>query len=94
MQGARGRSSRPEVRAEVLARQLTCAASSSQGLAAGVLNIHPEVRDALAVGRPVVALESTIISHGEKPLPPCVCAAAARAAQCQTLRSSCTPVPS
>ncbi len=28
------------------------------------LHIHPEVREALAVGRPVVALESTIISHG------------------------------
>ncbi|MBI3369275.1 MAG: pseudouridine-5'-phosphate glycosidase [Burkholderiales bacterium] len=29
-----------------------------------LLDIHPEVRDALAAGRPVVALESTIISHG------------------------------
>jgi pseudouridylate synthase len=28
------------------------------------VRIHPEVSDALAVGRPVVALESTIISHG------------------------------
>lgn len=28
------------------------------------LVVHPEVRDALAEGRPVVALESTIISHG------------------------------
>lgn len=28
------------------------------------LNIHPEVREALQTGRPVVALESTIISHG------------------------------
>ena len=28
------------------------------------LEIHPEVKDALAVGKPVVALESTIISHG------------------------------
>ncbi|MBP5231705.1 MAG: pseudouridine-5'-phosphate glycosidase [Clostridia bacterium] len=28
------------------------------------LDIHPEVRDALAAGRAVVALESTIISHG------------------------------
>jgi pseudouridine-5'-phosphate glycosidase len=26
--------------------------------------VHPEVSDALAAGRPVVALESTIISHG------------------------------
>ena len=29
-----------------------------------VLNVHPEVAAALAEGRPVVALESTIISHG------------------------------
>lgn len=29
-----------------------------------LLDIHPEVADALAAGRPVVALESTIISHG------------------------------
>lgn len=28
------------------------------------LHLHPEVADALAAGRPVVALESTIISHG------------------------------
>jgi pseudouridylate synthase len=28
------------------------------------VHIHPEVSDALAAGRPVVALESTIISHG------------------------------
>ena len=30
----------------------------------GVVHVHPEVRDALAAGRAVVALESTIISHG------------------------------
>jgi pseudouridine-5'-phosphate glycosidase len=30
----------------------------------GVLNIAPEVADALAAGRAVVALESTIVSHG------------------------------
>lgn len=29
-----------------------------------LLDIHPEVAQALAAGRPVVALESTIISHG------------------------------
>jgi pseudouridine-5'-phosphate glycosidase len=29
-----------------------------------LVHIHPEVRDALAAGRPVVALESTIVSHG------------------------------
>ncbi|MDQ1733185.1 MAG: pseudouridylate synthase [Pseudonocardiales bacterium] len=28
------------------------------------MQLHPEVREALAAGRPVVALESTIISHG------------------------------
>ncbi|MGB6512132.1 MAG: pseudouridine-5'-phosphate glycosidase, partial [Mycobacterium sp.] len=28
------------------------------------MHVHPEVHDALAAGRPVVALESTIISHG------------------------------
>jgi len=28
------------------------------------LEIHPEVQSALADGKPVVALESTIISHG------------------------------
>jgi pseudouridine-5'-phosphate glycosidase len=28
------------------------------------MSVHPEVKDALAAGRPVVALESTIISHG------------------------------
>jgi pseudouridine-5'-phosphate glycosidase len=31
---------------------------------AEAVQIHPEVRSALAEGRPVVALESTIISHG------------------------------
>ena len=29
-----------------------------------LLRFHPEVRDALAAGRPVVALESTLITHG------------------------------
>ena len=28
------------------------------------MRVHPEVADALAGGRPVVALESTIIAHG------------------------------
>ncbi|MCB0985874.1 MAG: pseudouridine-5'-phosphate glycosidase, partial [Ilumatobacter sp.] len=28
------------------------------------VTVHPEVAEALAAGRPVVALESTIISHG------------------------------
>ena len=33
-------------------------------MATMLLRIHPEVAEALAAGRPVVALESTIISHG------------------------------
>lgn len=40
------------------------AATPTHLSAAGVLDIHPEVRNALAQGLPVVALESTIISHG------------------------------
>ena len=28
------------------------------------LNVHPEIKEALAAGKPVVALESTIIAHG------------------------------
>ena len=28
------------------------------------LDVHPEVAQAIAEGKPVVALESTIISHG------------------------------
>ncbi|MDY3817098.1 MAG: pseudouridine-5'-phosphate glycosidase, partial [Candidatus Limiplasma sp.] len=28
------------------------------------LNVSPEVKEAIAAGKPVVALESTIISHG------------------------------
>ena len=31
---------------------------------AGLLDVAPEVEGALAAGRPVVALESTLISHG------------------------------
>jgi pseudouridine-5'-phosphate glycosidase len=34
------------------------------GSASSLLRVLPEVADALAAGRPVVALESTIISHG------------------------------
>lgn len=37
---------------------------TSNGTQAGAIRISPEVADALAVGAPVVALESTIISHG------------------------------
>ncbi|CAE6382552.1 unnamed protein product [Rhizoctonia solani] len=32
--------------------------------ASGILTVHPEVADALAHGRPVVAQESTVITHG------------------------------
>lgn len=49
----------------------------------GILQIAPEVRDALAIGRAVVALETSVVAHG---LPPPVnleaarkCAAAVRA---------------
>ncbi|KAJ3192773.1 hypothetical protein HK101_005977 [Irineochytrium annulatum] len=37
---------------------------SIQALSNPLLDIHPEVRDCLARGAPLVALESTIISHG------------------------------
>lgn len=33
-------------------------------IASDYLNIHPEIKEALASGKPVVALESTIIAHG------------------------------
>lgn len=39
-------------------------ATDGQVLDHGPLVVHPEVADALAAGDPVVALESTIISHG------------------------------
>ncbi|MEI8394048.1 MAG: pseudouridine-5'-phosphate glycosidase [Rhodospirillaceae bacterium] len=35
-----------------------------KGALRGALSVHPEVADALAEGRPVVALESTLIAHG------------------------------
>ncbi|CAE6424026.1 unnamed protein product [Rhizoctonia solani] len=38
-------------------------ATSNSGLSS-LLTVHPEVEDALAHGRPVVALESTVITHG------------------------------
>ena len=41
------------------------------------MRIHEEVSEALAAGRPVVALESTIISHG-LPRPRNLAVAAAR----------------
>ncbi|CAH9099728.1 unnamed protein product [Cuscuta europaea] len=38
--------------------------TSAKGFDAGLVKISPRVHEALAHGRPVVALESTIISHG------------------------------
>ena len=38
--------------------------STGPGDVGGRLDVKPEVADALAAGRPVVALESTLISHG------------------------------
>ncbi|RKP35973.1 Indigoidine synthase A family protein [Dimargaris cristalligena] len=42
----------------------TRAAPSAPWLSSDFVQVTPEVREALAVGRPVVALESTIITHG------------------------------
>ena len=50
------------------------------------LDIHPEVAEALANNRPVVALESTIISHG-MPWPDNAQTA------CWLNKRSATPVP-
>lgn len=41
--------------------------SSSQSSASSLLKILPEVSEALSLGKPIVALESTILAHG---LPP------------------------
>jgi len=49
---------------ERLAQPPTVSLSSSSRLPESLLAIAPEVSDALAVGRPVVALESTLITHG------------------------------
>lgn len=38
--------------------------SNQNGIPASILHVHDEVADALSAGRAVVALESTIISHG------------------------------
>jgi pseudouridylate synthase len=46
-------------------RQLSAAARrSSSSSISDLISVSEEVREALAHGRPVVALESTIISHG------------------------------
>ena len=44
----------------------TSAIAGGNGLNPAVLRIRPDVAEALATGRAVVALESTIISHGMK----------------------------
>jgi pseudouridylate synthase len=64
---------------------------SSEPVLAGVryrLDIAPEVAAALAAGRPVVALESTLISHG-LPYPQSV--EVARAAEAAVLESGAVP---
>ena len=38
--------------------------STSSPLASSLLKVLPEVSEALSLGRPVVALESTILAHG------------------------------
>jgi hypothetical protein len=50
-------------RISVIAGHFTCSAHDETSLV-----IHPDVRAALDGGRPVVALESTIVSHGERRL--------------------------
>ena len=52
------------------------------------LDVKPEVRDALAAGRPVVALESTLISHG---LPYPENLAVARASEAAIRAAGATP---
>ncbi|KAK4371297.1 hypothetical protein RND71_010772 [Anisodus tanguticus] len=55
-------------RLAILSRHFTSAASASKagtdGQNLGWIKISPEVREALKHGSPIVALESTIISHG------------------------------
>jgi pseudouridine-5'-phosphate glycosidase len=62
-------------------------ASVPAGLA-GLLTIAPEIAEALAAGRPLVALESTLISHG-LPYPQNV--EVARAAEAAVRRSGAVP---
>ncbi|MEI6558863.1 MAG: pseudouridine-5'-phosphate glycosidase [Rhodospirillaceae bacterium] len=56
--------------------------------AAGVLAVDPEVAEALAAGRPVVALESTVIAHG---LPRIVAAETARAIEAAVRAGGAVP---
>lgn len=49
---------------ELLNRQLFLFYCTMNSNPSNFLNIHPEVKAALWAGKPVVALESTIISHG------------------------------
>ncbi len=43
---------------------ISSSSSSSSSLLGGRLQIHPEVQEAIQTNKPVVALESTILSHG------------------------------
>ena len=56
--------------------------------ASEVLTLHPEVLEALAANRPVVALESTVIAHG---LPRIVAAETARAVEAEVRAGGAVP---
>ena len=47
-----------------LRRRRYLSTTAINALRDSVVDIHPEVRDALAAQRPVVALETTLITHG------------------------------
>ena len=51
------------------------------------LDVKPEVAEAIAAGKPVVALESTIISHG-MPYPPMMAMVAGTAPFSRMMRST------
>jgi len=48
----------------IAARSMSNSASSCSPSSSRLLRVLPEVRDAISLGRPVVALESTILAHG------------------------------
>ena len=54
----------------------------------GLLSVDPEVEEALATGRPVVALESTVIAHG---LPRAIAAETARAIEAAVRAGGAVP---
>ncbi|KIP11376.1 hypothetical protein PHLGIDRAFT_472924 [Phlebiopsis gigantea 11061_1 CR5-6] len=55
----------PAHRSHVCRRGLRSISSLAQAQAKGApVDVHPEVQDALAHGKPVVALETTIVTHG------------------------------